>query len=542
MVLGPAAQFANDAILVIGLDGRLMEANERFLTLYGYRPEELCHLSLADLRSEAARMNLDADPRRIDELEAITFETEHRRKDGSVFPVEVSTRVHEMNGVRYKVSIVRDITAGKAAINHIARLNRLFQAVTAAHQALLRSTTNDEVFGRVCTVATDFGMKMAWVGLTDGDVVRPAKWSGDGSDYLDGLVIRLDPADPRSWGPTGTAIRLGKHVICNDFQNDPQTAPWHERGRRYGWGASAAFPLFRGGLPCGALTIYSAHMGYFDVDEVCLLDDLAANISFLLDQIEVQHKKDELEARLQKSLDSLVDANIEMERFSEIYSHHLQEPVRNVVSFSQLLERKLAATLDAETKGVLSTVVEAAMKIRQLNLDLLEFSRLRHSPTALGSADSAAALQYACEELQASLKQAKAEIRIKPLPEVLGNDRELRQVFINLLSNAIKFAAPDRPPVIEVEARAEDGGWHFTIRDNGIGIDEPYLEKVFVVFSRLHVQAEYPGTGTGLAITRRIIERHGGRIWMDSRLGVGTTVHFWLHRAREHAAASTETA
>lgn len=530
-MLGPAAQCANDAILVVGPDGRLTEVNERFWDLYGYGPNDLVGLNLADLRSESTLATLDADLRRIDEVGAITFETEHRRKDGSVFPVEVSTRIIQADGGPYKVSIVRDISAAKAAADHIGRLSRLFQAVTAAHQALLHSTTDDEAFGRICTVATEFGLKMAWVGMASGELVVPMKWSGEGSDYLEGLVIRLDPADPHSWGPTGSAIRLGKHVICNDFQNDLQTAPWHPRGRCYGWGASAAFPLFRGGRTCGALTIYSAHVDYFGVDEVRLLDDLAANISFVLDQIDTQHKKNDLEARLQKSLDSLVTANIELERFSEIYSHHLQEPVRNVVSFAQLLERKLSASLDDDTREILSTIVDAAMKIRQLNLDLLNFSRSRHVQTALGVADAGAALQYACGELQESLKQAGTELRIKSLPDVLGNEAELRQVFINLLSNAVKFASPDRHLVIEVDARTEDDGWHFTVRDNGIGIEEAYLEQVFMIFSRLHVRAEYPGTGTGLAITRRIIERHGGKIWVNSQIGVGTTVHFWLHRA-----------
>jgi light-regulated signal transduction histidine kinase (bacteriophytochrome) len=342
--------------------------------------------------------------------------------------------------------------------------------------------------------------------------------------------VSLTPRGARTFAPV--TISLGKHVICNDFVSDPRTAPWHERGKRYGWAASAAFPLFRAGQSCGALNIYSAYKGFFGVDEIRLLDELAANISFLLDQIDIRLRKNDLEERLKKSLDNLVAANIELERFSEIYSHHLQEPVRNVVSFCQMLERRLGEKLDGDSKEILRTIVDAAMKIRQLNLDLLEFSRSRHSQTSLGSADAASALQYACGELQTSMKQAGAEIRIKPLPEVLGNEAELRQLFLNLLSNAIKFAAPNRPAVIEVEAREEDNGWHFTVRDNGIGIEEPYLEKVFEVFSRLHVQAEYPGTGTGLAIARRIIERHDGKIWINSQVGIGTTVHFWLHRAK----------
>jgi len=532
-VLGIAAHYANDVILVFSLTGRLLEANERFFDLYGYRREEVAHITLRDIRSPTSVASVSADLKRAEDEGGITFETEHRRKDGSVFPVEVSSRVVEIKGTRCAVSIVRDITEIKAAADRIAGMNCLFQTVTAAHQALLHSSSDDDVFDGICSVATSFGLKMAWVGLVDGNEVRPVRWSGNGSEYLSGIVIRVDPDDPRSWGPTGKAIQLGNPVVCNDFQNDPQTAPWHERGRAYGWGASAAFPLFRRGRPCGAFTIYSDRPGFFGADEVKLLEDLAGNISFLLDQIDIRNENRELETILQKSLQSLLDVNIELERFAEIYSHDLQEPVRNVVSFTQFLERRLSGQLDGDTQSLLKTIVEAAMRIRQLNFDLLEFSRSRHSQTALGCVDSETAVKYACGELDASLEQAGGEIRLhQPLPQVLGNEAELRQVFINLLSNAIKFASPLRPLTIDVAAQPEGDGWHFTIQDNGIGIEEQYLDKVFTVFFRLHALPEYPGSGVGLAITRKIIDRHDGRIWIESQDGGGTCVHFWLHAVK----------
>lgn len=532
-MLGIAAQFANDVILVFSLAGRLLEANERFYDLYGYRHDDVADITLSDIRSLSCMDSVPADLKRAEDEGGVTFETEHRRKDGSVFPVEVSSRVVEIKGTRCAVSIVRDITEMKAAAARIAGMNCLFQTVTAAHQALLHSSSDDEVFAGICSVATAFGLKMAWVGLVDGNEVTPVRWSGNGSEYLAEIMIRVDPDDPRSWGPTGKAIRLGVPVVCNDFQNDPQTAPWHERGRAYGWGASAAFPLFRRSRTCGAFTIYSDRPDFFGPDEVNLLEDLAGNISFLLDQIDIRNENRELEGILQKSLQSLLDVNIELERFAEIYSHDLQEPVRNVVSFTQFLERRLSGQLDAETQLLLKTIVEAAMRIRQLNFDLLEFSRSRHLQTALACVDSETAVQYACGELEASLEQAGAQIRLHPpLPQVLGNEAELRQVFINLLSNAIKFASPMRPLTIDVTATPESGGWHFTIQDNGIGIEEQYLDKVFTVFFRLHALPEYPGSGVGLAITRKIIDRHDGRIWIESRYGVGTSVHFWLHAVK----------
>lgn len=530
-MLGLAARYANDAIIVVDGGGCLAEVNDRFCQMYGYAPAEAAGLSLVELRAPETLTTLDADLRCADEHGALTFQTIHRRKDGTCFPVEVSTRVALIEGDAVKISVIRDIAERKAAEARIGRLSRLYQAIAAAQQAMLHSTTEDEVFGRICAVATDYGLRMAWVGMAEGDQVRPVKWSGAGSDYLDGLVITLDPADPRSWGPTGTAVRTGRHVICNDFQHDLATQPWHERGRTFGWGASGAFPLLRGGRPVGALTIYSSEPGFFGEDELALLDDLAANISFLLDRFQVEERKNELEAALKASLDHMVDVNLELERFSEIYSHHLQEPVRNVVAYAQLLERRLAGKLDADQSALLAILAEGARRIGQLNLDLLAFAQARHADSALGEADCDRALRYAREQLASTIEQAGAVIEAKPLPRVLGAEPELRQVFVNLLSNALKFAAPDRRPVIRIGAVAEQGGWHFTVADNGIGIAPEYLDKVFGVFVRLHTSQAYPGSGVGLAITRRSIERQGGRVWIDSQPDCGTVVHFWLRAA-----------
>lgn len=534
MLLGHAAKFANDVILVLSLDGRILEANEQFSHLYGYDAGEAASLTLADLRSETSRDHLAADLARAAALGEFACETEHRRKDGTVFPVEVSSRLVAIDGAPHHVSIIRDISERKAAQNRLIRVGHLYRAVSVAYQALLYSKSADEVFRRICSVSTDFGLKLAWVGLVEDDKVVPVQWSGEGSDYLDGLRITVDPDDPSAWGPTGTAARLGRHVICNDFQDDPLTAPWHERGRTHGWMASGAFPLFRLGRTVGALTIYSGERGYFGADEIRLLDDLAAGISFVLDRIEIESAKKELEAALQKSLDQLTNANIELERFAEIYSHDLQEPIRNVVSFSQLLARRLGDQLGEDDRSTLATIIDAAKRIGQLNLDLLAYSRSRRDGGVLATADAGKALDYASGELDERMRAAGAELRVKGLPVVVGSDAEIRQVFINLLSNSLKFA-DHRPPLIEVEARPEQDFWHFTFRDNGIGVAEEYHEKIFGVFVRLHPTSLYPGSGVGLAITRRIIERLGGRIWIESRLGAGTTVHFLLRKPQEDA-------
>ena len=530
-MLERVAHYANDVIVVFSLDGRLIEANDRFFDFYGYSRESLPHLTLSDLRSQTAVTAIRADLDRVTSQGHFTFETEHRRCDGAVFPVEVSSRLVHLDGGSYAVSVIRDISEIKAAMGRIQNMTALLQTATAVHHHLLHANHEQDVFSGVCRASTQFGLKMAWIGVIEGEAVRPVSWSGEGSAYLDGLVILLDPRDCHAWGPTGTAIRFGKPVVSADFQNDPATAPWHERGQLFGWKASAAFPLFRYGQVYGALTLYAAESGMFGPAEQTLLEDLAANVSFKLDQLDVRAQNAELQASLQESLQKLLDVNVELERFSEIYSHDLQEPVRNVVSFTQFLERRLTGKFDAETEGLLRIIVDAARRIRQLNFDLLDFSRSRHSQTALIPTDSGAALRDACDTLQASLEQSGGQVHCGPLPEVLGNPAELRQVFLALLSNAIKFATPGRRPQIEVAAEAEGEVWHFTVRDNGIGIESAYLDKVFTVFFRLHARPDYPGSGVGLAISRKIIERHGGTIWLESPPGQGVEAHFRLYAA-----------
>ncbi|GEM_PF-2705960 len=537
-MLGSITEYANDVMIVVDAGGKILEANQKFWPAYGYRPDDLPSLSIADLRSPNTLATLDADLRRADQYGALTFETEHRRQDGSIFPVEVSTRVINNDADLVKLSIIRDITDRKNAERQIAKLSKLHGAVTAAHQALLQSTSADEVFVRICNTATNYGLKLAWVGLMTNNTVIPVRWSGEGSDYLSGLQITIDPTELTSWGPTGRAVRSGKHVICNDFLNDPTTTPWHTRGALYGWRASAAFPLFRGGNATGALTIYSDESGYFGESEVALFDELAESISCTLDRLDVEARGNELEQRLRKSLDQLTDAHLELERFSEIYSHDLQEPVREVVISTQRLKRMVGESLDQEAAAMLDEIIAAAMRIRQLNEDLLIFSRSRHTEAAQGLADAEQALRYACDELQAAFDQAGADIRIRPLPKVLCSLAEMRQIFLNLLSNSLKFASPDRRLMIEIDARPEENGWHFMLRDNGIGIEPQYHNKVFGIFIRLHAASSYPGTGVGLAVTKRIIERRGGRIWIDSHLDVGTTVHFWLRGVNATAEAS----
>lgn len=203
-----------------------------------------------------------------------------------------------------------------------------------------------------------------------------------------------------------------------------------------------------------------------------------------------------------------------------------------VSSYAQLLHRRYYDKLDGDASDFIDYIVEGALRMQQLIEDLLAFSRLGTRPTQFSRIDSAKALKGACDKLEKALRSAAAKIETGPLPEVWGDQNQVAQVFTSLISNAIKFRR-DAPPCIKINAERRDSEWEFSVSDNGIGIEPQYFQRIFVIFQRLHSKADYPGTGIGLAIAKKIIERHGGRIWLESELGKGTTFYFTL-RAVDH--------
>jgi PAS domain S-box-containing protein len=220
-------------------------------------------------------------------------------------------------------------------------------------------------------------------------------------------------------------------------------------------------------------------------------------------------------------------SNEELQQFASVASHDLQEPLRTITSYLQLIEQRYTTLLDDDGREFIKFAVDGAARMKALISDLLAFSRIEGGDKVFEEVVIQSALDRALANLHQQIEARNAVITHDPMPIVKADEMQLIQVFQNLISNAIKFQ-PDGVPQVHIGVQRKDGEWEFYVRDNGIGIAKEHLERIFVIFQRLHLAYEYPGTGVGLAICKKVVERHGGRIWVVSEEGEGTTFYFTL--------------
>jgi PAS domain S-box-containing protein len=230
---------------------------------------------------------------------------------------------------------------------------------------------------------------------------------------------------------------------------------------------------------------------------------------------------------LEQHARDLERSNAELEQFAYVASHDLQEPLRMVASYAQLLSRRYRDQLDEDADDFIDYIVDGATRMQDLINDLLAFSRIGSRGSEFVPIDTNAVLQRVLNNLQLTIDDTHAAISYDHLPELNGDELEVVQLFQNLISNALKFHG-EAPPAIHIGAHQEGNEVVFSVADQGIGIEPQYAERIFLLFQRLHGKKEYPGTGIGLAICKKIVDKHGGRIWIKSQPGKGTTFYFTL--------------
>jgi signal transduction histidine kinase len=256
-----------------------------------------------------------------------------------------------------------------------------------------------------------------------------------------------------------------------------------------------------------------------------------AGMSMSMQRIRKSEKERlQAEGELRKTSDDLARSNAELKQFAYVASHDLQEPLRVIAGFVKLLEKRYKGQLDTEADGFISHTVDGVKRMQALIRDLLEYSQVGMKEREYKHTDSASLVQQAMSNLKFAIEESHALITHDNLPTVMADDTQMVRLFQNLIGNAIKFRGTEAPD-IHIAAEKKENKWVFSVSDNGIGIDPEHVEKIFVIFQRLQGMDKYPGTGIGLAICKKIVEHHGGHIWVESEQGKGATFYFTLPAA-----------
>ena len=453
--------------------------------------------------------------------------------DGSVHWIASHGHVYfqgegnQRRAVRF-IGANQEITRRRQREEELRRLNRTLKAHSKSDQALMRAKGESNYLEAVCRIVVeDCGHAMVWVGFAEDNeakTVRPAAQAGFEEGYLETLNLTWADTE-RGRGPTGTAIRIGQPSLCRNMLTDPRFAPWRAEALKRGYASSLVLPLMAEGRAFGALTIYARQPDGFSDDEVRLLTDLAGDLAYGVTALRVRAAKARAEEALRQTAEDLRRSNRDLEQFAYVASHDLQEPLRAVGGYVKLLQHRFPDKLDDKARGYIAGAFEGATRMERLISDLLAYSRVGTRGGEFDLANLDAVLEHALGNLETSIKSAQATITHDVLPALSVDATQIMQLFQNLIGNALKFR-DQQAQKIHVGAQRQEGRWIFSVRDNGIGIEPQYYEKIFQIFQRLHTRKDYPGTGMGLAICKRIVERHGGTIWVESQPGQGSTFCF----------------
>ncbi len=458
----------------------------------------------------------------------------HEPRLGGDFLVSTTPLLDPQNRRIGSVHVARDVTERKRREDDLRRLNRTLRALSNGNQAWLRARDEAAFIQEVCQIVVhDCGHAMVWIGFAEADAgqtVRPVANAGFEEGYLETLGITWADTE-HGRGPTGTAIRTGQPAKCTNMLTDPHFAPWRDQALKRGYASSIALPLLAEGKAFGALTIYSRDPDPFSLDETKLLGELADDLARGIRSFRLRAAQQQAEVALRQTAQELERSNRDLEQFAYVASHDLQEPLRAVSGYVELLRQRFPDLVDDKARGYIAGAVDGAARMQQLINDLLAFSRVSSRIGARTEVNLDELLESALANLQVSIRETGAKITHEPLPRLLADGAQVLQLFQNLVGNAIKFRG-QQPPEVHLSAHQEKDAWLFAVKDNGIGIEPQYFERIFHIFQRLHTRSLYPGTGIGLAICKKIVEHHGGRIWVESQPGRGSTFYFTLPGSR----------
>ena len=467
--------FFNNHTVMILIDPtnlKIVDANSAAIDFYGYSREELFKMKISDINMLEEDLVKDEMQKAISEQKN-NFLFKHRLSNGKVRDVQVYSGLISYNGKKVLYSIIHDITkhkeTGLALLESEERFKLIFDQSIIGSVILSLDYTPlrvNNTFSRILGYSNDELLSMNFQEYTHPE---------DVNDEVEKKELLIS-------GEIDTFEMVKRYI--------------HKNGNTI-W---------------GKLTVFS-------------VKDQTDTPIHIIKMIEDITTRKNLEIKMENLVEKLEISNKELEQFAYVSSHDLKEPLRMITSFLQLLNRRYTNQLDDDANDFINYAVEGAKRMDKMINDLLEYSRIGNTEKEFKYYQSEKLLETAILNLKSSIENNNASITYDRLPLIYVNDLQIVQLFQNLIGNSIKYRKEENPK-IHISADNVDDEYIFSVKDNGIGMDKNHLNRIFTIFQRLHSREEYDGTGIGLAISKRILQKHRGKIWVESELGKGTTFYF----------------
>jgi PAS domain S-box-containing protein len=512
-----------DGIYVIGDDDRFTMVNEAYAEMTGYAKEELLGMPASTVAREETveRAQRLQEELVTGERDTARVEADVQTADGETFRAEATFAVLTGEGGRHeRIGVVRDITDRVERERELETRVRQQQVVTDLGRRALEDPELDALFDEAVEAIAD---------TLDNDYCKVLELLPNGEELLlrsgcgwkDGYVGEATVGTEMA-SQAGYTLASERPVVVDDMEAESRfTGPELLIEHDVMSGISTIIGPFHS--PWGVLGTHDTVRRRFTQHDVNFVQAVANVLSNAIERARY-------ERRLTDTIEDLKESNERLEQFAYIASHDLQEPLRMVSNYLRLIEDRYRDELDDDAEEFIDFAVNGADRMREMIDDLLTYSRIEQHSDSLEPTDTKEVVERVLESLQIQVEELDAEIDVEALPNVRGDEKLLEQLFQNLVSNALKYH-DDEPPRVEIGATRRGEKWLFRVEDNGIGIEPRYTDRIFEVFKRLHTHEEYPGTGIGLTLCKRIVDRHGGEIWVESEPGEGATFYFTLSPA-----------
>jgi PAS domain S-box-containing protein len=517
---------SNDAIL-IHQSGQIIDANGKASEILGFKKEQLLTMAITDLHPEKSRPE---SSRRVDTAqrgESLVFETQWMKADGKMVDVEVSSKTidHEKRIIQ---GIARDITERKRAEEQLQGEKNAVQRLAEEREFVAK-------IGRIISSTLEIEKVYELFAEEVHKVIRFDRIAiniihSERGTYANAYIIGKDLAGHRSGDVVPLAGSLTEKVmkkrsslLLQPDETEKVTGRLPRRGFQAGLRSFMSVPLISKDQVIGVLHLQSLKPKAYTEANVKLAESIGAQIAGAIANAQLYAEQKRAEEVLARQAQELTRSNAELEQFAYVASHDLQEPLRKIQAFGDRLKTHYEDTLDDRGRDYLQRMQNAAKRLQALINDLLTFSRVTTRAQSFVPVNLTQVAQDVVSDLEVHIERTGGHVEVGELPIVDADPTQKRQLLQNLIENGLKFHRPEEPPIVKVSGKILGDRYQIMVEDNGIGFDEKYLDRVFTIFQRLYGRLEYDGTGVGLAVCRKIAERHGGNITAQSTPGKGST-------------------